>query len=90
MELTIEPWGMVFQVRPRGSVEILIEGPGAGTHEIERVEGRATVYGWVGCTAFAVFEDGRQLYASPIGAPSIPAVPPGYSMRRFMNGLFRG
>jgi hypothetical protein len=86
LAFVLEPWGSIYQLPPGGMFELRLEGP-VGVPHIESDDDAIVVYGWPGCVS-ALSHDGVRL--DPEGAPPVPSVPPGMTMRDFIGMMFRG
>ncbi len=82
--VVIEPWGLPLRLPPGRAFKLVARAPANGKLEIVRRTAAVIVYAWPGSTV-DVF-DGKQLvhqFATPV-----PTVPPGQSVKRFLDMMF--
>jgi hypothetical protein len=86
MEVICEPWGQVFTLQPGEWLRFEAQSESEGQLDVEREADTVCIYGWPGCTMRIYNADGLVVdYNIPF-----PVLPPGLSVKGFVNAIFRG
>lgn len=70
----LEPWGEHYVLASGAALEIVAEGPGGDSLEVELADDHITVYGWSGSTV-TLYQEGKELGAGDEVRSRVPSIP---------------